>query len=153
MLNFFFFQKWLNILEQKFLMYMNARSGISWIGRKLKFKIFPIYIFRRYHLNLRWIFQDNLKNKNLRFFKILFFILFSTLSSSIKTGSKLRGGGLHILIWEKPIFRICALLWKLFFGEFFFVTLFLRYGRFYVWATCIHEVANDGMHENRGFSQ
>ena len=35
--NNFFFQKWSNLHE---------RSGIGWIQRKTKFKIFPIFIFR-----------------------------------------------------------------------------------------------------------
>ena len=45
-------------------------------------------------------FNDNLKNKN---WKIVFSFDSAYCASFIKMGAKLRGGGLHIFSWKKPM--------------------------------------------------
>ena len=78
-----------------------------------------------HHTNFRWIFQDNSKNKkNWKLFLFQFSFYSAHSASSIKTGSQLRGrgGGLHILSWEKPHFW-CKSFSKFKFSWFFFNVL------------------------------
>jgi len=61
----------------------HERSGIDWTERKIKFHIFPIFIFWvmvifwsflwRHHPNFRWIFHDSSENNNRRIFLLFFF--------------------------------------------------------------------------------
>ena len=95
-----------NIISFFFLECSNfhERCGISWIERKIKFQIFQNFIFRdivifvlKSHQFLMK-FHDISKNK---IWKIYFSFVLAHYTSSIKTGSKLSGGGSAYLQLEK----------------------------------------------------
>ena len=87
---------------------LDARSAIGRIGRKTKFQIFPIFIFRVIVIFcdiITQIFDDNSKNINLIIFSLFFPFYTAHSPSSIKGWSKVEGEeGLHILNWENSFF-------------------------------------------------
>ena len=83
-------------------------------------------IFGHFASQFSMNFYDNSKNKNRENWKIDFSFVSAHYASSIKTGSKLRGGrgtgGLHILSWEIPNSYIYTIL-----GGYFITVISILY--------------------------
>ena len=111
--NQFFFQKWSNLHE---------RSGIGWIERKIKFQIFPIFIFRimvifRHFflkiVNFRWIFT---MTRNIKIAK-LFFNLFQHIAHlswkwDENWGGRGVGSACHYLGQSRVVGGVSCLVWR-----------------------------------------